>query len=50
MPPESSQKRFAAFEVLVQRPARICIGARCQEVPNPDLDYLLSVIDEVDPG
>lgn len=39
-----------AFEVLVQRPARICIGARCQEVPNPDLDYLPSVIDEVDPG
>lgn len=37
-------------EALVQRPARIYIGDRVLEVPNPDLDYLLSVVDEVDPG
>ena len=34
----------------LQRPARIWVGDRCREVPNPDLDYLLSVIDEVDPS
>ena len=37
-------------EALFQRPARICIGDRCRKVLNPDLDYLLSVIDEADPG
>ena len=36
--------------VPLQRPARVWVGDHCREVPNPDLDYLLSVIDEVDPG
>ena len=41
-----------AFDTAIplQRPALIWVGDRCREVPNPDLDYLLSVIDEVDPG
>ncbi len=34
--------------VPLQRPARIWVGNRCRDVPNPDLNYLLSVIDEVD--
>ena len=36
--------------VPLQRPARIWVGDRCREVSNPDLNYLLSVIDEVDPS
>jgi hypothetical protein len=36
-------------EVPLQRPARIWVGDQCREVPNPDLNYLLSVIDEVEP-
>jgi hypothetical protein len=35
--------------VPLQRPARIWVGDQCREVPNPDLNYLLSVIDEVEP-
>ena len=34
----------------LQRPAKICVEDRCLEVHNPDLDYLLSVIDELDSG
>jgi hypothetical protein len=36
--------------VPLHRPARIWVGDRCREVPNPDLNYLLLVIDEVDPS
>jgi hypothetical protein len=41
-----------AFDAAVpfNRPARIWIGGHCREVHNPDLHYLLSVIDEIDPG
>ncbi|MDQ3429250.1 MAG: hypothetical protein M3479_04815 [Actinomycetota bacterium] len=41
-----------AFDTAIplQRPAQIWVGDRCREVPNPDLDYLLLVIDEVDPS
>lgn len=41
-----------AFEAdtPLQRPAQIYVEDRCREVHNPDLDYLLAVIDEVDPG
>ena len=40
-----------AFDsAALQRPARIWVDDCCREIPNPDLDYLLSVIDEVNPG